>query len=148
MVIDEESLGRTSRSEGMEGDQTLGNEELLCVGIFEYLHNDKGVKDDEWGRDGRLGLGSRGNTTLLIGCLPWVHRVFLNDICEFEMLKSRCNDEMKAERSSYSTHYDWHKMAHDFQIPQSVHTRPAFTTGAGLVLTGNSGPCPGARRRI
>jgi hypothetical protein len=82
----------------MEGDQTLGNEEVaMRRNIFEYLHDDKGVKDDEWGRYGRLGLGSRGNTALLIGCLPWVHRVFSNDICEFEMLKSRIQIQRRNE---------------------------------------------------
>ena len=77
-------------------------------------------------------------------------RVFQRYVCEFEMLKSRTNDEMKAERSSYSTDYDWLKRAEGFQdsLIRSHQSPDTLHNGAGLVLTGNSGPCPGARRRI
>lgn len=55
---------------------------------------------------------------LSIGSLPWgSSRGIRRYVCEFEMLKSRTNDEMKAERSSYSTDYDWVKIAHGFLIP-------------------------------
>jgi hypothetical protein len=57
-------------------------------------------------REHALSIGSLGSS-----------RVFQRYVCEFEMLKSRTNDEMKAERSSYSPDYDWLKMAHGFQIP-------------------------------
>jgi hypothetical protein len=46
--------------------------------ILEYLHDDKEVKDDEWVRYRRVGLGSRGNTRCQLA--PWVHRVFSNDM--------------------------------------------------------------------
>ncbi len=63
--------------------------------LFEYLHDNEEVKDDEWGRYGRLGLGSRGNTALLIGCLPWVHRVYSTVylcVCDAEVQNQRRNE--------------------------------------------------------
>jgi hypothetical protein len=55
-------------------------------------------------------------------------RVFQRYVCEFEMLKSRTNDEMKAERSSYSTDYDWLKRADGFQDSLIGSHQTHFTT--------------------
>ncbi len=51
---------------------------------FEYLHDDKELKDDEWGRYGCSGPGSHGNTALVDYWLSALgsSRVFSNDVFE------------------------------------------------------------------